>query len=170
MSTDMTIEQAQAMLEDMDLNPDDWKAYAKRSEPEKLALGVFILHLTMQGKSLRKIESETGIPRMTVSRYRQKALESIALPTVTEARVLEIERLEALIEAVWDRALTGDEKAIASYVKLSDRMGKITGTDKPIQVESTVVEVTAQERELQQLLDQAERDAAMQEQELIPND
>lgn len=162
MSNDLTVEQAKSMLDKMDLKPEDWKAYALRSEAEKLALGVYVIHLTMQGKSLRKIEEETGIPRMTVSRYRQKALESIALPTVTEARTLEIERLEALIEAVWPAALTGDKDAIASYVKLSDRMGKITGTDKPIQVESTVTEITKEEAELQAMIAQAERDAAVE--------
>lgn len=160
MSTEieLSVQEAQTMIDQIKLDPDSWKAYQKRTEAEKVALGVIVLNHILAGKSLRTIEKEIGLNRMTISRYRDKALQAIALPTVDEARKLEIERLEALIEAVWPTALTGDKDAIASYIKLSDRMGKITGTDKPLQVEQTITEVTQQEREMQILIMQAEQE------------
>lgn len=164
---DLTVQDAQAMLDTISLKPEDWKQYSQRSDAEKLALGVFILSLTMKGMSLRKIEEQTGIPRMTVSRYRDRALQAIALPTVDEARKLELERLEALVEAVWPLAITGDPAAISSYMKLSVRMGEITGTNKPTQVESVVLDITPQEQALQQLFAEAQKQQQLEELEIL---
>lgn len=163
---ELTLQEAQAMLDSIKLDPSSWKAYQHRTEAEKVALGVIILNHILSGKTLRTIEKEIGLNRMTISRYRDKALTAIQIPTADSARVMEIERLEALIEAVWPAAITGDKDAIASYMKISDRMGKITGTDRPIQIEATTVEVSAQEMEMKQLLAQAERDMLLEETKL----
>lgn len=162
MSTDneLTLAEAQSIVNALD-NPLEWRNYTKRSEPEKLALGVVILNRVMKGQTLRTIEAELNIPRATVARYRDKALDAIVLPTVDAARKEELDRLEKLMEAVWPTALTGDKDAIASYMKISERRAKLLGMDSPIQIESTVVEITAAERELQDMLAQADRDAKM---------
>lgn len=166
---ELTIEDAERLLTGLELSVEEWKSYGHRSEKERMIIGVVILSKILNGASLRTIEREMGIPRMTVSRYRDKALSAIQTPTVDEARKVELERLESLAEAVWKTALTGDKEAIASYLKISERVSKLLGMDKPIQIEQTVHEITAQEAELQQLLAQAERDAAMQESKLMEN-
>jgi hypothetical protein len=163
---DFTVQDAEKLLNSLETSV-DWTAYNQRSEKERMILGLVILNRTLKGHSLRKIEKELGISRMTVSRYRDKALAAIELPTADAARKLEIERLEALIEAVWPAAVTGDKEAIASYMKISERMGKITGTDRPIEITQTVTEITAAERELQEMLAQAERDAKMAQDALV---
>lgn len=157
----ITLEEAQELVGKMD-SPASWRDYSKRTTSERMAYGIVILSRVMAGQSLRTIEKDLGIPRATVARYRDLALSSIATPMIEEARTLELERLDTLIEAVWSSAATGDEKAIASYIKLSDKRVALLGLNKPIQVESTVTEVTAQERELQMMLEQAERDALME--------
>lgn len=165
---ELSVQDAQQMLDNINLQPDDWKRYARRTDSEKLALGVFCLNLiTSKGWTLRKIEAETGIPRATITRYRDFALKSIALPTVDEARKLEIERLEALIEVWYPLALAGDEKGMAAYMKLSSRLGEITGTNKPTQVESVVLDITPQEKALQSLLEDAKRQAELEEMEIL---
>jgi len=158
---ELTYQDAQSIVDTLSLDPSAWTSYKQRSESERLALGVVILQKILKGKSLRTIEKELGIPRATVARYRDKALESIALPTVDAARKEEIERLDILMEAVWPSAETGDDKAIANYLKISERKAKLLGLDKPLEINSTVVEITAQERELQEMLAQAERDEKM---------
>jgi len=164
MSTDneLTLQEAQSIVNALD-NPIEWRNYTKRSEPEKLALGVVILNRVMKGQTLRTIEAELNIPRATCARYRDKALEAIVLPTVDAARKEELDRLEKLIEAVWPLAASGDKDGIASYMKISERRSKILGLDSPIQIEQQVTEVTAAERELQEMLAQADRDAAVQQ-------
>jgi hypothetical protein len=88
------------------------------------------------------------------------------MPTVEEARREELERLEAIIVAIWPNVEAGDKDAIASYMKVSERKAKMLGWDKPIEISSTVVEITQQERELQDMLAQAERDQKMIEAQL----
>lgn len=159
---ELTFEEAKALVDGLKLSPLDLRSYSKRSESERLALGIVILHRTMQGATIRDVEAELGIPRATVQRYKEKALMSIQLPTVDAARQEEIDRLDEIIRIVWPSVETGDEKAIASYMKVSERRAKLLGLDRPIEVSQTVVELTAQEAELQALLAQAERDAAME--------
>lgn len=173
MSTELslTAQDAQTMLDNIQLNPEDWKAYRQRSDSERLALGVMCVNLHVsKGWTLRKIEQETGIPRTTITRYRDYALAKIALPTVDEARKLEVERLESLMEVWYPLALAGDKDALASYMKLSSRLGEITGTNKPTQVEAVVVEVTPQELEIQRLLNEAKQQQALEEMEILEED
>ena len=57
----------------------------------------------------------------------------------------------------------GDEKAIERAIRIIERKAKLNGVDAPIMVEATVTEVTAQERQLADLLAQAERDQKIAE-------
>lgn len=169
--SELSVQDAQKMLDNLQLDPTDWKAYGVRTESEKLALGVFCINLiTAKGWSLRKIEQETGIPRTTITRYRDFALAKIALPTVDEARKLEIERLESLIEVWFPLAASGDKEAAGIYMKLSSRLGEITGTNKPTQVESVVLDITPQEKALQSLLEDAKKQAELEEMEILEED
>lgn len=158
---DLTFDEAKTLVDSLKLSPTDLRAYSKRSESERLALGIVILHKTMRGATIRDVEAELGIPRATVQRYKEKALRSVQLPTVDAARQEEIDRLDVIIKAIWPQAEAGDDKAIASYMKVSERRAKLLGLDRPIEVNQTVTEVTAAERELQEMLAQAERDEAM---------
>lgn len=152
---ELTLNDATAIVEAFD-SPLEWRNYAQRSSQQRQALGLVILHRVMKGQTLRTIESELGIPRATVARYRDLALEAVTLPTVDAARKEELERLDTLIEAVWTMAQTGDKDAIASYLKISERRAKLLGLDKPILVDATVTEITEAERELQEMIRQAD--------------
>ncbi len=164
---ELTLEDATKIVDALSVDGADWKHWAKRSDSERLAIGIVILQKSMKGKSLRTIEKELGIPLATCQRYKERALSSIQLPTVEQARSEEIQRLDAIMEAVWPACETGDKDAIASYMKVSERKAKMLGWDKPIEISSTVVEITAQERELQEMLAQAERDAQLKAVELV---
>jgi hypothetical protein len=150
----------------LNLDQTEWRHWAKRTDGERLALGLVILQRHLKGKSMRTIEAELGIPLATCQRYKERALSSLQMPTVEEARREELERLEAIIVAIWPNVEAGDKDAIASYMKVSERKAKMLGWDKPIEISSTVVEITQQERELQDMLAQAERDQKMIEAQL----
>jgi hypothetical protein len=163
-----TYEEAEAFLAELNLDPKEWKAHARRTDSEKLAYGVMILQRTVaHGQSLRTVEKELGIPRATAARYRDKALGAISTPLIEEARKLELERLDALAEAIWPLAATGDDKALNNYLKIMDKKIQMLGLAKPTEINATVTEITPQERELQEMLAQAERDALVKQSELV---
>lgn len=159
---ELSFKDAEALIEQLKLDTSEWRTYSKRSESERLALGLVILQKVLKGKTMRDIEAETGIPLATAQRYKERALMSVQLPTVDAARQEELARLDAIIKAVWPMVETGDKDAIASYMKVSERRAKLLGLDRPIQIDQTVTEVSAQEMELKQLLAQAERDALVE--------
>lgn len=161
----LTTEEAAAIVAAIE-GSSEWREMERRTPQQRLALGVVIVSKIMKGKTLRALEAEMGIPYVTISRYRDLALNAIVLPTVESARAEEIARLDILIGAVWDMAETGDKDAIASYIKLSDKKAALLGLNKPIEINQTVTEVSAQEMELQQLIAQEARDNAMREAEL----
>lgn len=170
LKTELTLEDATKVVEALGLEGTVWRKWQDRSDTERLAIGIVILQRSMKGKSMRTIEKELGIPLATCQRYKERALSSIQLPTVEQARAEEVQRLDAIMQAVWPLCETGDKDAIASYMKVSERKAKMLGWDKPIEISSTVVEVTQQERELNDLLAQAERDAKMSEAALVGQD
>lgn len=159
---ELTLEDATKIVEALSLDGTEWRQWGKRSDSERLALGIIILQKHMKGKSLRTIETEMGIPLATCQRYKERALMSLQMPTVEQARREELERLDAIIEAVWPAVENGDNAAIASYMKVSERKAKMLGWDKPLEISAVVHEITAQEAELNRLLAQAERDALLE--------
>lgn len=165
-TTLLTFDEASKLIESLNLDQTEWRHWAKRTDGERLALGLVILQRHLKGKSMRTIESELGIPLATCQRYKERALASLQMPTVEEARREELERLEAIITAIWPSVESGDKDAIASYMKVSERKAKMLGWDKPIEINQTVTEISQQEMELKALLAQTERDMAIEEAKL----
>lgn len=157
-SKDLTLADAEAIVDGLSLEKADWKSYASRSDAERLAFGIIILQKHLKGKSLRQIEAEMGISLATVQRYKERALQAIVLPTVDAARKEEVDRLDTIITVLWPKVEQGDKEAIASYMKVAERKAKLLGLDKPVQVEATVTELTPAEAELRRLLDDQYKD------------
>lgn len=167
MSSDLTYKDAVALVETLQADGIQWRHWSKRSDSERLAIGIVILQKHLKGKSMRTIGEELDVPYATCQRYKERALQAITLPTVEEARKEELGRLDAIIAAIWPRVEEGDKDAVASYMKVSERKAKMLGWDKPIEVNQTVTEISAQEMELKQIMEQAERDSKMQEMEIL---
>lgn len=161
MSSHLTLEEATAVVATL-ANPSEFKHYSTRNEQEKLAFGIVILDRIMKGHTLRQIEQELQIPRATIARYRDKALMAVGTPVIEEARAQELRRLEELTEVLWPLCMAGDDKAMNTYLKVSEKRAALLGLNKPILVESTVTEITKEEAELQAMIAQAERDAAVE--------
>lgn len=57
------------------------------------------------------------------------------METVAEVKQMEISRIDAMLLGVWTRARRGDDKAIASVLRLMERRASYEGLDAPKQTE-----------------------------------
>lgn len=57
--------------------------------------------------------------------------------TASEARRLDLERLDALLAGIWGRAEKGDEAAIDRVLRILERRAKLTGADAPAKIAET---------------------------------
>lgn len=90
--------------------------------------------LRKTGKTLQEIADELYVSIATVRRDIDALIEQYATTTkldVTEWKLLEIERLEALNMWLWSNAQTGDYGAIDRLIKISERRSKLLGLDAP---------------------------------------
>jgi len=61
----------------------------------------------------------------------RKALRSVIEQPALEFLALELSRLDALQQAVWDQALRGDPKAVDAVLKIMDRRATYLGLNAP---------------------------------------
>lgn len=64
-------------------------------------------------------------------------------------RELELARLDTLQQAIWDKAMSGDTRAIEAALKILDRRSKLLGLDSAIRLE--VLTVDALDAQIQRL-------------------
>lgn len=88
-----------------------------------------VMALRIKGVSFYRIERQLGITN--ANRVFQRAIER--RPNMQykreEAIRLEGERLDALQEGVWSRAISGDVKAVEACIKLLERRARLYGLD-----------------------------------------
>jgi hypothetical protein len=56
-----------------------------------------------------------------------------------EVRKQELDRIDRLQVAVWNRALKGDDKAINTVLRLMERRARLVGIDAPTKIQAEVV-------------------------------
>ena len=108
------------------------------------------LELRIQGKSLAVIAEELGISVPAVSKLIRTAMEATAKEiagNADELRALEVERIDRLLDSLWERATESHEAynpiaeemetvcpelgAVDRVVRLMERRAKLLGIDKP---------------------------------------
>lgn len=94
------------------------------------------LRLRAAGHSYDQIAEQLGYAsrcgaykavRSVMNKMRQEGAE--------EARALELERLDQLLEGVWGKAIKGQEKAISAVLRISERRARLMGLDAPSRFE-----------------------------------
>jgi hypothetical protein len=73
--------------------------------------------------------------RSNAHRAISAALAAIPAESAEEVRKLENARLDQMHLGAWKRARMGDDKAIASVLRIMERRAKMNGTDAPSQTE-----------------------------------
>jgi transposase-like protein len=133
---------------------------------ERVAYGHHFRWLNIeQGKTYRTIAREFDCSHVTVMNLINQARAVSNAEAGARADGVELAMMEALRER-WTAASLDPDPDIAGpatvhLLKIADMRAKLTGAYAPVQVDATVVEVTAAERELQELIAQQERDNAV---------
>ncbi|MBV6697450.1 hypothetical protein KV557_09970 [Kitasatospora aureofaciens] len=100
------------------------------------------VRLRIAGKTWQEIADLLGYDSKggackDVSRALQKAVTDLALP-LEEYRQLELDRLDAMQDALWPKVLDGDTRAIDTALRLMDRRAKLLGLDAPTRTEGVL--------------------------------
>lgn len=109
--------------------------------------------LRSQGLSYREIGFRLGIDTSTAYRRCQRALAAVPAEDVQEHRALELDRLDALQYAIWEKAVNGNLNAIDRVLAIMTRRSKLLGLDAPKGQGSYFERLTAEQidQEIQRL-------------------
>jgi len=95
-----------------------------------------ILALRIQGLSQKSIAKKLDINSSTVSRSIKRLTKEAVTPEVVDQLVLvELERLDKLTAAVWNNAMSGDDKAVNTALRIMERRARLMGLDAPVRTE-----------------------------------
>lgn len=98
------------------------------------------VRLRREGATLDYIAAELHCSRTAVIKHLRTALADLAESTHTEAaewRAMELERLDALHRAIWERALSGDLPTIDRVLRIMERRARMLALDGPHKVATT---------------------------------
>ena len=90
--------------------------------------------------SQRAIAARLGVDPATINRDFKELdakFQEIAAQDIARAKGLDLERIEALIDAIWDKAAKGDTWSVDRVVKLLERKASMLGLDAPKKTEVT---------------------------------
>jgi DNA-binding CsgD family transcriptional regulator len=99
------------------------------------------LRLRLDGLTHREIAAELGIAPSTAYKRVRHALEDVNARNAGEAenlRTLEMLRLDELQNALWEKAIDGDDKALGRVLAIMERRAKLLGLDAPTRREVQV--------------------------------
>jgi AcrR family transcriptional regulator len=114
------------------------KSRSRKSDPAVIERQRQALTYRKAGASLRVIASKLGVSVGTVHKDLERSLKAVIaadLRDLAKARFLELERLDDLWRAVWERALKGDLFAVDTCLKISERRCKLLGLEAAQKVE-----------------------------------
>jgi hypothetical protein len=99
-----------------------------------------IIELRRTGATWELIAKLTGYanPSGAYKAY-QRALGKIVQPKIDELRAVEVDRLDRLQFAIWERAKDGDIKAIDAVLRILDRRTRILGLDAPTKIQAEII-------------------------------
>lgn len=98
------------------------------------------LRLRQQGKAYRDIAAKTGVSLRQAFDDVNAALEELKAVTEVEAeklRALEVARLDAIMEKVYEAAVRGNLTAVDRYIKIAERRARLLGIDAPARTDFT---------------------------------
>jgi hypothetical protein len=99
-----------------------------------------IIELRRTGATWELIAKATGYANASGAyKAYQKAIGKIVAPKVEELRAVEVDRLDRLQFAIWERAKDGDIKAIDAVLRILDRRTRILGLDAPTKIQAEIV-------------------------------
>ena len=113
------------------------------------------LELRKEGLTYDEISGQLGYATPSAS-YKavMRRLRDIDKPAVAMLRELEVQRLDAMLSAVWDRVLQGDAGAVSTALKISERRSRLLGLDAPHTIEArTRVDILSWNQAIRDFID-----------------
>ncbi len=112
------------------------RAASTAQRTEQRARAVAALRLRTEGASFATIADELRYATPNSACKSVGALlRRVEHEAAEDARSLEQARLDALLRAVWDLAMTGDLPAVDRVLKISERRSRLLGLDAPQRVD-----------------------------------
>ena len=117
--------------------------------------------LRLAGHSIRAIAEMVtahfgyNISKSTVHNRIEAEIAERIQPRAKALREMELARLDGYLTTIAPRIAAGDLQAIDRALRIAERRAKLLGIDSPIQVEQTVTEVSAEDIELMELVNEA---------------
>jgi hypothetical protein len=99
------------------------------------------LQLRMAGASYRAIGSRLGVSEAQAHRDVHAELTRLAekaADAAEQVRTLELERLDAMLLALWPQAKQANQGAIDRVLRLMERRAKLLGIDAPTRIDATL--------------------------------
>ena len=99
------------------------------------------LSLRPEGLTHREIAARLGIAPSSAYKRVRHALDAVNERNAAEAerlRTLELLRLDALQDAIWEKALEGEAKSLSRVLAIMERRAKLLGLDAPAKREAKV--------------------------------
>lgn len=101
-----------------------------------------IWQLRLLGLSLRQIAAQVGLTHPRVLAILERGYRERVHPKVDEARTLELERLDDWMVRLAPAIRNGDDRAISTALRISERRARLLGMDAPTRVQAEVEDVT----------------------------
>jgi transcriptional regulator with XRE-family HTH domain len=100
------------------------------------------MELRKKGLTYREIAAKEGVSHSTVQEAVVRRLSDTVAEPANSLRELELERLDALLKAVWTAAELGDPDAVASALKVMAQRHKLLGLEAPSKVHHSFDQMT----------------------------
>lgn len=106
------------------------------------------VRLRLAGLTHRQIGAQLGVAPSSAYKRITHALAEInrqVSESADELRTLEACRLNELLNALWVRAIGGDEKAIDRVLRIMERRARLLGLDAPTRTEAVTIDAIDRE-------------------------
>lgn len=131
------------------------------------AQAVEALRLKILGTRDHDIAETLGLSRATVAKRIAYAISELGQQTVAEYREIAKQRYEVAIQALTPGVAAQDPESIRLWLDATAKYAKLVGAEAPVQAQVEVTMVTEQEKQLRDLLAQAERDEKVRESVIV---
>jgi DNA-binding transcriptional MerR regulator len=112
-------------------DPEDPRVYS----PEKIEKRAQVMALRLAGLSLSQIAQQMNVTPSAVRQMIDITLADQDRERVEAMREVENLRLDRMQQAVWADAISGDHKAIRTFLQISARRSKLNGLDAPVKID-----------------------------------
>lgn len=97
-----------------------------------------VLTYRLAGMPLTQIAEKLGLSLALVSDLSHNAVAHVPKATIEHMRELENQRLDQAQNAIWDRVLAGDDKAINTFLRISTRRAALNGLDEALKIDLSI--------------------------------